>query len=64
MAQTGEAHLPWVMLNLRAPPEEDSAISYIEMVYGSLLVLSGQFLEAKEMTSEPLVKSSAGSKFT
>jgi hypothetical protein len=44
------------MLNFRAATGEDSAISYIEMVYGSLLVLSGQFLEAKEMTSEPFVE--------
>ncbi len=36
------AHLPWVLLGLRAAPKEDSAISSAELVYGSPLRLPGQ----------------------
>ena len=41
-------HLPWVLLGLRAAPREDSASSAAGAVYGSELVLPGQFLEAPE----------------
>jgi hypothetical protein len=37
------AHLHWVLLGLRAAPKESSAISSAELVYGSPLVLPGQF---------------------
>jgi hypothetical protein len=37
------AHLHWVLLGLRASPKESSAISSAELVYGSPLVLPGQF---------------------
>jgi RNase H-like domain found in reverse transcriptase/Integrase core domain/Integrase zinc binding domain len=36
-------HLPWVLLGLRASPKDDSALSSAELVYGSPLVLPGQF---------------------
>jgi hypothetical protein len=36
------AHLPWVLLSLRATPKEDSAVSSAELVYGRRLVLPGQ----------------------
>jgi hypothetical protein len=36
------AHLPWVLLGLRAAPKEDSAVSSAELVYGSPLRLPGQ----------------------
>jgi hypothetical protein len=35
------AHLPWVLLGLRAAPKEDSAVSSAELVYGSPLRLPG-----------------------
>jgi hypothetical protein len=37
-------HLPWVLLGLRALPKDDSAVSMVELTYGSPLVLPGQFL--------------------
>ena len=39
------AHLPWVLLGLRAAPKEDSAVSSAELVYGSPLRLPGQLLD-------------------
>jgi len=36
------AHLPWVLLGLRAAPKDDAAISSAELVYGSPLRLPGQ----------------------
>jgi hypothetical protein len=42
-------HLPWVLLGLRATPREDSGVSAAELVYGSPLSLSGQFLSAAEL---------------
>jgi hypothetical protein len=42
------AHLPWVLLGLRAAPKEDTAVSSTEMLYGLPLTLPGQFLEATE----------------
>jgi transposase InsO family protein len=42
------AHLPWVMLGLRAAPREDSGISAAELVYGCPLSLPGQFLTGSE----------------
>ena len=45
-ARTADAdwpsHLPWVLLGLRAAPNEDSSISSAELLYGSPLVLPGQ----------------------
>ncbi len=37
------AHLPWVLLALRAAPHEDNNCSPAEAVYGTSLVLPGQF---------------------
>jgi len=42
------ADLPWVLLHLRAAPREDTGLSPAEALYGSPLVLPGQFLEAPE----------------
>jgi transposase InsO family protein len=39
------AHLPWVMLSLRAAPREDDGRSPAEALYGSQLVVPGQFLD-------------------
>ena len=36
------AHLPWVLMGLRAAPKEDSGISSAEMVYGQPMRLPGQ----------------------
>ena len=36
------AHLPWVLLGLRAAPKEESGISSAEAVYGSPMALPGQ----------------------
>ena len=35
-------HFPWVLLNMRVAPKEDSVVSSAEMVLGDLLVLLGQ----------------------
>ena len=36
------AHLPWVLMGLRAAPKEESAVSSAEAVYGTPIVLPGQ----------------------
>jgi hypothetical protein len=36
------AHLPWVLMGLRATPKDDSGISSVELVYGQELHLPGQ----------------------
>ncbi len=48
-------HLPWVMLGLRISPKEDVALSSAELVFGSPLVIPGQFLEDKEIPATTLV---------
>jgi transposase InsO family protein len=42
------AHLPWVLLGLRAVPKEVSGISSAEMVLGIPLHLRGEFLDVPE----------------
>ena len=41
-------HLPWVLLGLRAAPKEDSSTSSAGLVFGSTLVLPGEFLDTPE----------------
>lgn len=41
-------HLPWVMLAVRATPREDSNISPSDAVFGSPLIVPGQFLDSPE----------------
>jgi transposase InsO family protein len=41
-------HLPWVLLDLRVAPKEDSGISSAELTYGAPLSLPGQFITAEE----------------
>jgi hypothetical protein len=36
------AHLPWVLMGLRAAPKEDSGVPSAELVYGQALCLPGQ----------------------
>jgi hypothetical protein len=40
------SHLPWVLLALRAAPHDDSGRSPAEALYGTPLVLPGQYLDA------------------
>jgi transposase InsO family protein len=40
------AHLPWVLLALRAAPHDDSGHSPAEALFGTPVVLPGQFLDA------------------
>ena len=42
------AHLPWVLLGLRAAPKEDSNLSSAELVFGAPLTLPGDFLDDEE----------------
>ncbi len=44
-------HLPWVMLGIRASFREDSEFSPAEAVFGSQLVLPGQFINTAESPS-------------
>jgi hypothetical protein len=39
------AHLPWVLLGLRAAPREEDNISPAQSVFGTPIVLPGQFLD-------------------
>jgi len=47
-SQDWSSHLPWVMMGLRAAPREDSNSSPADAVYGSPLILPGQFLGQPE----------------
>jgi hypothetical protein len=40
---TWTAHLPWVLLGLRAAPHEEDNISPAQAVFGTPIVLPGQF---------------------
>jgi hypothetical protein len=44
-------HLPWVMLGIRASFREDSEFSLAEAVFGSQLILPGQFIITAESPS-------------
>ena len=44
-------HLPLVLLGLHSVPREDSAISASEIIFGSPLVLPGEFLDSPELPS-------------
>jgi hypothetical protein len=44
-------HLPWVMLGIRASFREDSEFSSAEAVFGSQLILPGQFVNTSESLS-------------
>jgi hypothetical protein len=44
-------HLPWVLLGFRISRGEDSEFSPSEAVFGSQLILPGQFLSAPESPS-------------
>jgi transposase InsO family protein len=41
------AHLPWVLLGLHAAPREEDNISPAQAVFGTPIVLPGQFLDDK-----------------
>jgi hypothetical protein len=41
-------NLPWVLLGLRATPREDTNVAPSELVFGSQLVLPGQFLNVSD----------------
>jgi len=49
-SQDWAAHLPWVLLALRAAPHEDTATSPAEAVFGAQLVLPGQLLAGPEIS--------------
>jgi hypothetical protein len=42
------AHLPWVLLGLRAAPKDDSNTSSAELVFGCRITVPGQFLDSPE----------------
>jgi hypothetical protein len=50
------AHLPWVMLGIRAAPREDSGISSVELVFGVPLSLPGPILSTAEPPPEQFVQ--------
>jgi hypothetical protein len=49
-------HLPWVMLGIRTAFREDSEFSPAEAVYGSQLVLPGQFINTAEVPSPSFLR--------
>jgi transposase InsO family protein len=49
-------HLLWVLLGLRDAPKEDSAISSVELVFGTALTLPGQFLAGMERPPANYIK--------
>jgi hypothetical protein len=50
---TWTAHLPWVLLGLRAAPREEDNIPPAQAVFGIPIVLLGQFLDASANVNEP-----------
>jgi hypothetical protein len=46
------AHLPWVLLGLRATPREEDYISPAQAVFGTPTVLPGQFLDENANVNE------------
>jgi hypothetical protein len=42
-------HLPWTLLAMRAATRDDSALSPAELLYGTQLVLPGQFVSAADL---------------
>jgi cleavage and polyadenylation specificity factor subunit 1 len=53
-------HLPWVLLGFRISRGEDSELSPAEAVFGSQLVLPGQFLSAPESPSPSFLQDFQG----
>jgi hypothetical protein len=49
-------HLPWVLLGIRTAFREDSKFSPAEAVYGSQLVLPGQFINTAESPSPSFLR--------
>jgi hypothetical protein len=45
-------HLPWVLLGLRAAAREENGSSPAQAVFGSPLILPGQFLDSPEIPSK------------
>jgi hypothetical protein len=51
-APTWTAHLPWMLLGLHAAPREEDNISPNQSVFGTPIVLPGQFLDADTNVNE------------
>jgi len=49
-------HLPWVMLGLRSAPREDDSSTPAQAIYGSPLILPGQFLDSPELPSADFLR--------
>jgi transposase InsO family protein len=49
-------HLPWVLLCLKSAPKEDSAISSAELMFGTMLSLSAEFILSAEPPAEQFHK--------
>ncbi len=49
-------YLPWVLLGLKAAPQEDSNIPSAEMVYSLSLILPRQLCSPLEDTSQEIVE--------
>jgi transposase InsO family protein len=45
-------HLPWVLLGLHAAAREDDGSTPAQAVFGSQLILTGQFLDSPELPSK------------
>jgi transposase InsO family protein len=50
-AANGVHHLPWVLLGLRAAAREDDGSTPAQAVFGSPLILPGQFFDSPELPS-------------
>jgi hypothetical protein len=49
-------HLPWVFLGLRAAAREDDGTTPTQAVFGSPLILPGQFLDSPELPSKDFLE--------
>jgi transposase InsO family protein len=48
-------HLPWILLSIHTAAKDDSSPSPAELVFGSQLVVPGQFVTAEEQPPEILL---------
>jgi hypothetical protein len=49
-------HLPWVLLGLREAASEDDGTTPPQTVFGSPLILPGQFLDSPELPSKDFLE--------
>ncbi len=55
-AATWSEELPFVLLDLRAQPREDTGLSLAEADFGTLIVLPNKFLQGDKFSADEIIK--------